>query len=69
MSRQVTFLRNLRFGSSLARLVLCCWPMCGYGNANWLFSLSMLVLSSAILVAAVILVIRGAGRQQPKDRD
>jgi len=52
----------------LARVVLLSYPMCGYANTNWIFSLTMVLAFAVLMVASVVFLVRSFS-QKPEKRD
>ena len=43
-------------------------PMCGYSNANWIFSLTMVLTFAVLMVASVVFLVRSFN-QKPEKKD
>ena len=43
--------------------------MCGYGNSNWMFSLTSVLVFAVLMVASVIFLVRSFNRKPDKKDD
>ena len=48
--------------------MLSLFPMCGYANSNWMFSLTSVLVFAALMAASVVLLVRSFNRE-PEKRD
>jgi hypothetical protein len=49
--------------------VLSLFPMCGYANSNWMFSLTSLLVFAGLMVASVVFLVRSFNHKSEGKND